>query len=67
LIDLYCICKKCHNAIHIGRARVIGTEHEAIEQMQKVNETNFVIRQNDIFNIIETAKLGTIKINLTEC
>jgi hypothetical protein len=61
---LYCVCKKCHNAIHIGRARVIGTEQQAIEQMIKVNRTNKIIRQNDVFDIIGEAQLGTIKINI---
>lgn len=34
---IICVCKECHNTIHIGHAQVIHKEKEALAHYQKIN------------------------------
>ncbi|PKR82408.1 HNH endonuclease [Heyndrickxia camelliae] len=38
LVDIIGICEDCHNTIHYGRAKLVGTDQEAKEHFMKVNE-----------------------------
>ena len=48
LADVVAVCKRCHTAIHIGRAQLVGKGEQAEDWYMKVNRCSYAEMRADL-------------------
>lgn len=48
LENVVCVCRDCHNTMHIGRTQLLGNSEKAEDHYMKVNNVSYVEMKQDL-------------------